>query len=96
MITLVSPAKKLDFSHSDVSSQFSQCDFLNKSQILIDETKKMSISELKTLMKISDKLAETNSERFKNWYQPFTKDNAKQAILTFKGDTYVGLNVEDH
>ena len=42
MITLVSPAKKLDFSHSNISSQFSQCDFLNKSQILIDETKKMS------------------------------------------------------
>ena len=95
MITLVSPAKRLDFSLRDILSQFSQCDFLNKSQILIDETKKMSISELKTLMKISDKLAETNSERFKNWYQPFTKDNAKQAILTFKGDTYVGLNAED-
>tara|TARA_B100000686_G_scaffold218205_1_gene225330 strand:- start:497 stop:1123 length:627 start_codon:yes stop_codon:yes gene_type:complete len=45
-------------------------------------------------MKISDKLAETNSDRFKKWSIPFTKENAKQAILSFKGDTYVGLNAE--
>lgn len=94
MITLVSPAKKLDFSNSDILSQFSQCDFLKNSQILIDETKKMSISELKNLMKISDKLAETNRARFNQWSIPFTKENAKQAILSFKGDTYVGLNAE--
>ena len=94
MITLVSPAKKLDFSNTDILSQFSQCDFLKKSQILIDETKNMSISELKTLMKISDKLAEINRERFKQWSNPFTKENAKQAILSFKGDTYIGLNAE--
>ena len=94
MITLVSPAKKLDFSNTDILSQFSQCDFLKKSQILIDETKNMSISELKTLMKISDKLAETNRARFNQWSIPFTKENAKQAILSFKGDTYVGLNAE--
>ena len=94
MITLVSPAKKLDFSNTDILSQFSQCDFLKKSQILIDETKNMSISELKTLMKISDKLAEINRERFKQWSTPFTKENAKQAILSFKGDTYIGLNAE--
>ena len=94
MITLVSPAKKLDFSNTDILSQFSQCDFLKKSQILIDETKNMSISELKNLMKISDKLAETNRARFNQWSIPFTKENAKQAILSFKGDTYVGLNAE--
>ena len=94
MITLVSPAKKLDFSNTDILSQFSQCDFLKKSQILIDETKNMSISELKSLMKISDKLAEINRERFKQWSIPFTKENAKQAILSFKGDTYIGLNAE--
>ena len=81
MITLVSPAKKLDFSNTDILSQFSQCDFLKKSQILIDETKNMSISELKTLMKISDKLAEINRERFKQWSIPFTKENAKNTTL---------------
>tara|TARA_Y100000590_G_scaffold190409_1_gene216679 strand:+ start:13838 stop:14611 length:774 start_codon:yes stop_codon:yes gene_type:complete len=95
MLTLLSPAKKLDFSETNILSQFSQCDFLDKSQILVDKTREMSLSELKTLMKISDKLAETNSERYKNWTTPFTKENAKQAILTFKGDTYVGLNAEN-
>jgi len=55
MITLVSPAKKLDFSHSDISSQFSQCDFLNKSQILIDETKKTR----NRLLEIPEKVLKT-------------------------------------
>jgi cytoplasmic iron level regulating protein YaaA (DUF328/UPF0246 family) len=29
-----------------------------------------------------------------NWQMPFTKKNAKQALLAFKGDVYTGLNAE--
>jgi cytoplasmic iron level regulating protein YaaA (DUF328/UPF0246 family) len=46
-------------------------------------------------MKISDKLAELNAQRFSEWTLPFTQDNAKQAILAFKGDVYLGLEAED-
>ena len=56
MITIVSPAKKLDFSSSNMLSKFSQCDFLHKSQILVDKTREMSLSELRTLMKKVDKI----------------------------------------
>jgi hypothetical protein len=43
-------------------------------------------------MKPSDKLADLNFQRFKDFSTPFTLGNAKQAALVFNGDTYVGLD----
>lgn len=47
-------------------------------------------------MGISPKLAELNYERYQNWKLPFTSDNAKQAILAFRGDVYLGLEAENY
>ncbi len=45
-------------------------------------------------MSISDKLGQLNAERFQTWHTPFTPDNARQAVLAFKGDVYTGLDAE--
>ena len=45
-------------------------------------------------MGISDKLAHLNADRFSQWQPPFSPDNARQAILAFKGDVYTGLQAE--
>ncbi len=45
-------------------------------------------------MGISDKLGQLNAERFRTWHTPFTPDNARQAVLAFKGDVYTGLDAE--
>merc|ERR1711964_970888 len=45
-------------------------------------------------MSISDKLGQLNAERFQSWHTPFTPDNARQAVLAFKGDVYTGLDAE--
>ena len=95
MLVVVSPAKNLDFESVVPTREYTQPALLDETERLMKVCRTLSPADLASLMKISDKLAETNCERFKNWYQPFTKDNAKQAILTFKGDTYVGLNAED-
>ena len=34
-----------------------------------------------------------NYERFQEWKLPFNEQNAKQAIAVFKGDVYVGLDI---
>lgn len=39
-------------------------------------------------MSISDKLAGLNAARFSEWQPKFTPDNARQALLAFKGDVY--------
>jgi cytoplasmic iron level regulating protein YaaA (DUF328/UPF0246 family) len=45
-------------------------------------------------MGVSGKIAELNHERFMNWSPPFDLDNAKQALLAFRGDVYTGLEAE--
>ena len=46
-------------------------------------------------MKVSDKIGELNHQRFMNWHTPFDSDNAKQAVLAFKGDVYTGLDAQN-
>ena len=94
MLAIISPAKTLDFLTPSKSKKYSQPSYLEDSQILIESLRKYSTSEIADLMRISPKLAELNRERYTSWQQPFTVKNAKQAILAFKGDVYVGLDAE--
>lgn len=94
MLTVISPAKTLDFESPATTVQYSQPAFLKHSQQLIDGLKKLSVQEVATLMSISDKLAGLNMARYQEWQQPFTSDNAKQAVLAFKGDVYTGLDAD--
>ena len=92
MLALVSPAKKLDFTELAAPMAHSQPDFLERSKVLIDAARKLSRAELSRLMKLSDPLTELNFQRFKAFTLPFTTANAKQAVLAFSGDTYVGFD----
>ncbi len=94
MLTVISPAKTLDFDTPSHTDKYTEPRFLTQSQQLIDQLKKLSSQEIAGLMKISDKLAGLNMARFQQWETPFTEKNAKQAILAFKGDVYTGLNAE--
>lgn len=91
MLIVISPAKTLDFETPSHTSLFSQPDYLRESQALIDLLAPMAPHDIAALMKLSDKLAALNTARFGSWQPPFTMDNAKQAILAFKGDVYIGL-----
>ncbi|MGI9274553.1 MAG: peroxide stress protein YaaA [Endozoicomonas sp.] len=94
MLIVVSPAKTLDYDTTPVTKTFSQPDFLSESEVLIQQLRKLSPADIGSLMSISDKLAQLNAARFEAWNQPFTQDNAKQAVLAFKGDVYTGLDAE--
>ncbi|GAL10662.1 UPF0246 protein YaaA [Vibrio astriarenae] len=61
---------------------------------LIEECRKLTPSDVSALMKVSDKIAGLNVARFEQWSETFTQDNARQAILAFKGDVYTGLEAE--
>lgn len=94
MLTVISPAKTLDFETASHTDKHTEPRFLEQSQQLINQLKKLSSQEIANLMKISDKLAGLNMARFQQWQTPFTEENAKQAVLAFKGDVYTGLNAE--
>jgi len=94
MLLIISPAKTLDFETPPRSKLTSIPDFLPRSSVLIDELRGLSPANLSDLMSISEKLGELNCERFLNWHTPFDSDNAKQALLAFKGDVYTGLDAD--
>jgi len=94
MLLVVSPAKKLDFESPVATSKFTQPTLLEQSQLLINDCIKLSPAEIASLMKLSDKLAGLNSARFGEWSTPFNTDNARQAILSFNGDVYTGLDAQ--
>jgi len=94
VLIVISPAKTLDFETAPSTANCSQPRFLPQSQQLIDELKVLSTADIASLMKLSDKLAALNMARFQTWQKPFNLDNAKQALLAFKGDVYTGLDAD--
>ena len=94
MIIVISPAKTLDFETPPMTQAYTQPDFLDDSAILIDTLRKLEPDQIGALMSISPKLATLNSNRYFAWKRPFTPENAKQALLAFKGDVYTGLDAD--
>ena len=92
MLMVVSPAKTLDYETELPLKNFSQPEFLPQAQELIDQLQLLSPTDVAGLMKLSDKLALLNVNRFAHWAQPFNTDNARPAIYAFKGDVYTGLD----
>ncbi len=91
MLILLSPAKSLDFESPIKQKTYTEPAFLGESAELISALRALSPPEIGQLMKISDALADLNFGRFLNWHQPFTPENARQAVLAFQGDVYQGL-----
>ncbi|HLT13823.1 MAG TPA: peroxide stress protein YaaA [Marinobacter sp.] len=94
MLMIISPAKTLDYESPLATETFTQPDYLDDACELIDQLKELEPHQVSNLMSISDKLGQLNAERFRDWHTPFTPDNARQAILAFKGDVYTGLDAE--
>ena len=92
MITVISPAKNLDYETPPATDKFTQPELLEHSEELMKVCRELTPAQIGSLMKISDKLAGLNAARFSEWSQPFTQSNAKQAVLAFNGDVYGGLD----
>ncbi len=92
MKIIISPAKSLDFESKAPINTYTECQFLDKSNLLNEDLKKLSAKEISKLMKISDNLGQLNYERNQKWQTPFSLGNAKQAVYAFTGDVYKGLD----
>jgi cytoplasmic iron level regulating protein YaaA (DUF328/UPF0246 family) len=95
MLFLISPAKSLDYSKTTVE-QYTRPRLLKNTHELVGVLKDKSAGDLKSLMSISDNLAELNAERYHKFSKRFTDKNSKQAVLAFKGDVYQGLATDDY
>lgn len=94
MLIVVSPAKKLDYDTPPKTRKSSVPEFLDQSQLLIDNLRGYSVLDLAELMHLSMNLAELNFERYAQWRQDVSAETGKQCLLAFKGDVYQGLDAQ--
>jgi len=94
MLLLISPAKTLDFSPQTLVEQSTKPPFLPHSKQLIALLREYSPKQLGKLMHISDKLAADVHGYVDGWKAKYNSAAAKQALLAFRGDVYLGLDAD--
>ena len=92
MKIVISPAKSLDLKSEIPTNDFTIPVFIDQTEILNAKMATKSKDVIKELMSISDNLAELNHQRYQDFSVPFTNKNARQAVYSFSGDVYVGLD----
>ena len=89
MLVVISPAKKLDMSPANGVAVTSPA-FLDNAMELAGFARRLSHDDIRSLMGLSDSLAQLNTERF----AAFGTQDKKPAALSFAGDTYQGLEAQ--
>lgn len=89
MLTVISPAKSLDFS--PVAVEPTQPMWQGDALRLSKTAKNLTLGGLKALMDISDDLARLNRDRFAAFAAEPVAEAVRPAMLAFNGDTYQGL-----
>ena len=92
MLTLLSPAKSLDFSPALTGVEPSEPRFQHDTSVLVKRCKKLSVRSLRNLMRLSQPLAELNHQRFQDMSFSFAEESSKPALLAFTGDVYRSLD----
>ncbi|MBF9051067.1 peroxide stress protein YaaA [Roseobacter sp. HKCCD9010] len=87
MLTVISPAKRLDWNARDV--EVTTPVFQSDADHLASVARELSVPDLRKLMAISEDLGRLNHERFQRFAEE--KDDTRPAALAFAGDTYAGL-----
>jgi cytoplasmic iron level regulating protein YaaA (DUF328/UPF0246 family) len=95
MITVISPAKKLNTNCNFSKDAISQPDFLSKSIELNQILRMKQKTDLMKLMKISDKIAELNYQRNIDFKTDHNIGNSYPAAKIFDGEVYQGLDFDN-
>ena len=92
MLVVLSPAKNLDFSPALQKPPVTLPAFKDETNVLVNKARRLSRKKLRDLMGLSKDLAELNHQRFQSFDMDAGDCGVKQAILAFKGDTYIGFD----
>ncbi|RKS43373.1 hypothetical protein BC962_2929 [Gillisia mitskevichiae] len=92
MKIVLSPAKSLDYETKLPTTRGTQPQFLDTAIKINRKMSRMSKNEVANLMDISDKLADLNYTRYKEFQEEHTLKNSRPAMYAFNGDVYSGLD----
>ncbi|MDC0864788.1 peroxide stress protein YaaA [Rickettsiaceae bacterium] len=81
MITVISPAKTMDFE-SKAPSFSSRPISHSESESLVNCCKALTLEQIKGLMSVSDKIAKTNYKRFQMFYDNISPENRLYIHIT--------------
>ncbi len=95
MLILLSPSKTLDFGPTEHAVHTTP-GAMDRTQNLIGTLRGMSAQDISGLMKVSDKIAQLNVERYRDFNPEHDAHNAKQALFAFKGDVYKDWPLETY
>ncbi|MEQ1569978.1 MAG: peroxide stress protein YaaA [Myxococcota bacterium] len=90
MLALLSPAKKLDFTRPLPSVDPTDPALGERSAAVLRAARGASTAELASLMDLSEDLARSTFERFRD--HPGVPDGGRPALSVFAGDVYVGFD----
>ncbi len=93
MKIIISPAKSLELEKKIPVQESTKPLFLDTAVQVNKKMARCSKEELRELMSISDQLAELNYQRYQDFQEEHNLSNSRQAIFTFDGDVYDGLDV---
>lgn len=91
MLTILGPAKTIDTSPHEVADRHSFPQYLDRAEELVRQLRGYNVSQLKNLMRVSDKLATLTFERYAGWRSSHAAEEGQQAILAFSGEVFNGL-----
>ncbi len=91
MKIIISPAKKLSAEKNSYKLS-SEIQFLEEAKYLVKELKNYKVADIKSLMGLSDNLAQLNYHRYQDW--DLSSEEVTPAMYLFKGDVYQGLAAE--
>ena len=89
MLTVISPAKRLDWSARDVDLTAPK--FEKEAGRLAGHARQLTLGNLKSLMGLSDDLARLNRDRYRAFADAPPPEATRPAVFAFNGDTYQGL-----
>ncbi len=92
MKIVLSPAKSLNFERELPINRNTQPAFLDTTEKINKKLSRITKKGLSELMDISEKLADTNYERYKEFEPEHKAGNSRPAIYAFDGDVYTGLD----
>jgi len=95
MLLIISPSKTQEFD-VPIRGDFTQPLFLKQAEQLARQLKILDQPQLAALMKMSDKLAAVNYQRFQQFKLPFTIENSRQALFMFQGDQFSPMDVDGY
>ena len=96
MLTVISPAKRLDLDPVTLPGAMTPSEpaFAADAARLARVARRLSVADLRGLMAISEPLAVLNRDRFKSFAAAPEPDQLHPAALMFAGDTYIGLEAK--